>query len=123
VTIKIGAIIGKMIDSYTFGRIVVEGKSYTSDVVIFPTRVKDSWRRREGHQLCPEDIEDVLEERPETLVVGTGYHGSMRVLPETLDALKERGIEVVIKKTREACEIYNGISRSKKVIAALHLTC
>ena len=39
------------IDSYSFGRIVINGKTYTSDVIIFPDKVDASWWRKEGHLL------------------------------------------------------------------------
>ncbi|NIQ07644.1 MAG: hypothetical protein GWO20_18580, partial [Candidatus Korarchaeota archaeon] len=69
--------------------IVINGRRYTSDVIVFPDRVRDSWWRREGHRLHVEDIEGaVQEEKPEVLVVGTGYSGLMKVLPETENYLK-----------------------------------
>lgn len=113
-----------MINSYDFGRIVVDGQRYTSDVIVFPDHVKDSWWRREGHQLHVEDIERVVQkEKPDVLVVGTGYSGLMRVLPETEKYLKSNGIELIAQSTREACETFNHLVKSKKVMAALHLTC
>jgi len=113
-----------MIDSYTFGRIVIDGREYTADVIVLPDRVKSGWWRKEGHQLCTEDIEAVLREGPEALVVGTGYYGLMKVLPETRERLKKEGIRLVAEKTKEACEAYNSLLReSKKAAAALHLTC
>ncbi len=112
-----------MIDSYSFGRIVIDGKEYDADVIIFPHRVMDNWWRKEGHQLSVEDLERVFEEKPEVLVVGTGHSGLMRVLPETQERLKSEGIQLIAEKTRKACEIYNQLSKSKKVVAALHLTC
>lgn len=113
-----------MIDSYDFGQIVINGRRYTSDVIVFPDRVRDSWWRREGHQLHVEDIDRaVQEEKPEVLVVGTGHSGLMKVLPETEKYLKSKGIELIAQSTREACKTFNRIVKSKKVIAALHLTC
>ena len=113
-----------MIDSYDFGQIVINGRRYTSDVIVFPNRVRDSWWRREGHRLHVEDIEGaVQEEKPEVLVVGTGYSGLMKVLPETENYLKSKGIELIVQSTREACETFNRLVKSKRVIAALHLTC
>ncbi|UCH70221.1 MAG: Mth938-like domain-containing protein [Candidatus Bathyarchaeota archaeon] len=113
-----------MIDSYGFGRIVVDQQRYTSDVIVFADRVKDSWWRREGHRLHVEDIERVVhEEKPDVLVVGTGYSGLMKVLPETEKYLKSNGIELIAQDTREACKTFNRLVKSRKVIAALHLTC
>ena len=47
------------IDSYQFGEIVISGKEYSSDVIIFPDRVIDNWWRETGHELCLEDITEV----------------------------------------------------------------
>ena len=112
-----------MIDSYTFGKIVIDGNTYNSDVIIFPDRVDASWWRKEGHKLHIEDITEIIQEKPEVLVVGTGNTGLMRVLPETKRYIESKGLELVIEKTEEACKIFNELSKSKRVIAALHLTC
>jgi len=112
-----------MIDSYAFGKIVIDGKEYGKDVIIFPDRVKANWWRKEGHKLHVEDIEDILREEPVLVVVGTGKFGLMQVLPDTEQAIKERNIELIVGKTAKACEIYNELSRDKRVVAALHLTC
>ena len=71
-----------IIDSYRFGQIVIDGKKYTSDVIIFPDSIKDNWWKKRGHELCLEDIAEVMAKNPEVLVVGTGASGLMRVLPE-----------------------------------------
>ncbi len=112
-----------MINSYDFGRIVVDGKAYTSDVIIFPDRVKDNWWRKEGHALHIEDIETVVKEKLEVLIVGTGKYGLLTVLPETKEYIESKGIELIVEPTDKACEIYNEISKDKKAVAALHLTC
>ena len=112
-----------MIDSYQFGRIVIDGQTYTSDVIIYPHRVKDEWWRREGHRLSADDLGEVLDCQPEVMVVGTGDPGIMRVLPETEKLIESRGIKLVIQPTREACQTFNRLSSSQKVIALLHLTC
>jgi len=113
-----------MIDSYDFGQIVIDGRRYTSDVIVFRDRVRDGWWRKEGHRLYVEDIEEAVEEeKPELFVVGTGYSGLMRVLPETESYLKSKGIELIVQSTREACKTFNRLVKSKKVMGALHLTC
>lgn len=45
-----------MIDSYDFGWIIIKGKKYTRDVIVFPERVRDGWWRKKGHGLCVEDL-------------------------------------------------------------------
>jgi hypothetical protein len=112
-----------MIDSYDFGEIVIDGRRYTSDVIIYPDSVNSSWWRKEGHELCIDDLEDVPDKKPEVIVVGTGNPGLMRILSETEKLIKSKGIKLIVQPTREACKTYNQLSSSQKVIALLHLTC
>jgi len=112
-----------MIDSYEFGEIVISGRKYSSDVIVYPDRVKDDWWRKEGHQLCIDDLGDVVERNPDVIVVGIGDPGLMEILPETEEYIKSRRIELIVQSTKEACRIYNQLSSSQKVIAFLHLTC
>ena len=111
------------IDSYQFGEITINGKKYSSDVVIFPDRVKDNWYRKTGHELCLNDIVEVMAEKPEVLIVGTGASGLVKVLLETRQEAKARHIQLIAEPTSEACDIYNQLSRFQKVVAAFHITC
>ena len=112
-----------LVDSYQFGLIVVNGKKYTSDIIIFPERVRGSWWRKSGHQLCLGDIAEVMTENPEVLIVGTGASGLVRVLPEVQEELEAQGIKLIVEPTSEACNIYNQLCHSQRVIATLHITC
>ena len=38
------------IDSFNFGAITIEGRTFTTDVIVFPDRVNDDWRREEEHR-------------------------------------------------------------------------
>ena len=111
------------IDSYSFGRIVINGKTYTSDVIMYPNRVDASWWRKEGHLLQLADVADALQAKPDVLVIGTGYAGVMRVPRETVDRIASQGIEVKVERTGKAVEVYNDLQGAKTVIAALHITC
>jgi len=112
------------IEDYRFGRIVIDGRPYTSDVIVFYDRVKDGWWRNEGHELCTADLWEVVQEKPEVLVVGAGQSGSMRVLPKTEEYLEQQGVKLIVERTAEACQTFNRLCRSgEKVVAALHLAC
>jgi hypothetical protein len=111
------------ITHYSFGSITIEGKTYTSDVIIYPDKVNSSWWRKQGHYLQPVDLEDVVNAKPDVVVIGTGAVGVMQVPEETIKFLESKGIEVHVAKTAQAVEIYNSISKDKKAVAALHLTC
>lgn len=111
------------IDSYQFGLITINDKKYTSDVIIFPDSVNDSWWRKTGHELCLDDIAEVITENPEVLVVGTGASDLMKVLPEVKQVAEAQGIKLIAEATDKACHTYNQLSHSQKVVAALHITC
>jgi hypothetical protein len=112
-----------MIDGYEFGEITIDGKTYHHDVIIYKDRVDDAWRRGESHKLSLGDIAQILDKKPEILVIGTGADGVMNVPADVITSIEAKGIRVIAKKTGDACEEYNSLSPSKNVIAALHLTC
>ncbi len=112
------------IDSYEFGSITIDGKMYTSDVVIYPGRVDAAWWRKEGHRLQPADLADVVNARPGIVVVGTGYAGVMAVPEATKNFLTSKGIDVRVARTGKAVDTFNTLQGGNKVvIAALHITC
>ena len=111
------------IDSYSFGKIVINGKNYTSDVIIYPGRVDASWWRQEGHLLQLADLAEALQAKPDVLVIGTGHDGVMRVPREIIERITAQGIEVKVERTSKAVKVYNDLQGTKTVIAALHLTC
>ncbi|HET7856116.1 MAG TPA: MTH938/NDUFAF3 family protein [Gaiellaceae bacterium] len=112
----------RRIEGYSFGHVTVDGHEETKDVIVLPDRVVRGWWRREGHGLVLEDLDDVLHELPERLLIGTGAYGRMRPDPETLAALRTRGIEVEVLETGEAVARYGRLD-PRRTAAALHLTC
>jgi len=112
------------IDSYSFGHIVIDGKAYSSDVIIYGDRVDATWWRKEGHRLHPEDLVDVLNARPDILIIGTGYAGVMTVPKETIEYITAHEVEAKVERTGKAVEAFNALqAKNKHVIAALHVTC
>ncbi|MCM8766133.1 MAG: MTH938/NDUFAF3 family protein [Candidatus Omnitrophica bacterium] len=111
------------VEGYRFGEILIEDKLYRSDLIIYPHKIDASWWRKAGHILCLEDIKEVLAEKPEVIIIGTGAAGLLSVLEEVKEKTKALGIELVIHPTDKACQEYNKISKEKKTIACLHLTC
>src|SRR5712691_960655 len=94
------------IEGYRFGELVVDGEPQTRDVIVLPDRVVTDWWRGEGHRLVLADLEDVLDELPERLLVGTGAYGQMRPDPEAVEQLRERGVEVEALPTGDAVRRY-----------------
>lgn len=113
-----------MIENYSFGQMLINGKKYNSDLIIFKDYIYDSWWRKEGHNLCIDDTKEIIDEKPDTLIIGTGYYGLMKVPEELIERIKSSGIkQVIVKNTVDACNEYNKLCKKKNIIAAFHLTC
>ncbi|MCG2789253.1 MAG: MTH938/NDUFAF3 family protein [Actinomycetia bacterium] len=108
-----------MINSYSFGNITIDNQKFTKDLIIFPDHINSNWRRKTGHLLVEADITEILDYKPEVIIIGTGSRGLMKVD----DKVKNLVMELIIKKTAEAVMEYNKINTEKKTVAALHLTC
>jgi hypothetical protein len=110
------------IDHYEFGRILVDGREETKDLIVLPDRVVRNWWRRDGHALVLDDLVEVLDELPSHLVVGTGADGRMRPDPDTILQLQQRGVTVEALRTAPAVRRFGELDPAGAA-AALHLTC
>ncbi len=111
------------VQSYSFGRMVVDGEEHTKDLILLPDRVIPNWWRDEGHRLSADDLTPIFDAQPEVLVVGTGANGAMAVPRETREAVEEAGIELKGARTGEAWRMYNELQGRRTTAGAFHLTC
>jgi hypothetical protein len=110
------------IRDYRFGHVIIDGEAHARDVIVLPSRVVANWWRREGHSLVLDDLDDVIAELPGTLIVGSGASSQMRPAPKTLQALRDRGIEVEVLSTPETVRRFAECD-PEQAAATLHLTC
>jgi hypothetical protein len=112
------------IQSYSFGRMDIAGREYTSDLILYPDgRVQDSWWRESGHSLTFHDIEDLVASQPEIIVAGTGAIVIMAPVAGLSDRLEKMGIEFRAEPTGEAVRLFNELSGQRKTGGCFHLTC
>jgi hypothetical protein len=109
--------------SYKFGQIVIDDTKYNKDVIIFPDRVFANWWRKSGHRIEPDDLTEVVSAKPDVLIIGTGSFGMVTVPEETVQYIRDQGIEVFVERTKKALEHYHKLAKDRKTVAALHLTC
>jgi hypothetical protein len=102
------------IDHYEFGRIMIDGREETRDLIILPDRVVRNWWRRDGHALVLDDLGEVLDELPAHLVVWPD--------PDTIQQLQDRGVTVEALPTSQAVRRLGELDPARTA-AALHLTC
>ena len=114
----------EMITDFSFGKIVVNGKTYKNDIKIVDGRVISEWWRRSGHRVEVDDITDVLEAEPDVVVIGKGSPGLLKSTASLRDYLAGNHIELIEKKTSEAIHVFNRLfQQGKKVAAGFHISC
>ena len=114
-----------MIDDYSFGRIKVNGRVYTADImIIIDGRVVDTWWRKDGHRVEVDDIGEILAARPEVLVVGQGKPGLMKVSDGLKKELQKTKIRLIEENTPQAIQTFNRLTAEGcRVCGGFHLTC
>jgi hypothetical protein len=113
-----------MITEFSFGKIVVNGKTYTNDIKIIDGQVVSEWWRKSGHRVAVEDMTDVLAAEPEVVVIGKGSPGLLKSTASLRDHLAANHIELIEKKTSVAIDAFNGLlQRGRKVAAGFHISC
>ena len=120
-----------MIGEYKFGSIAIEGKTYTYDVEVRWTKKVLPWPRKESHVIGVEDVKRAVEQNPDTIVIGTGEAGVAKITEEAKKFIQEKGIKLVVDKTKEVAKTFNVINeeskekegKQNKVIGLFHLTC
>ncbi|MCM8772378.1 MAG: MTH938/NDUFAF3 family protein [Candidatus Omnitrophica bacterium] len=113
------------VKKYFFGSIEIEDKVYHHDVLVLPTGI-EKWWRKEGHNVCLEDLEKIWKFNPEIIIFGQGTPGLMKVSEEVKKILTDKNIEFHILPTSSAIKLWNEYIEKypdKIIIGAFHLTC
>jgi hypothetical protein len=122
------------IEHFSWGRYVICGEEHGKiqgakvgrgkDIRLIGKKVS-KWKERKGHLLSLSMITGVFDQGVEILIIGTGVNGFVECTGEVENSIRKRGIkEVVLKKTPEACRLYNSLYRNKEKVALLaHGTC
>lgn len=118
------------IDSTEFGSITVDGNAYTHDILIqlsgeVVKRKKKLSKKHYGtsHIISLDEAEFVFEKGCDTLVLGTGQYGNVKLSPEAAEFFEQHGCRVILKPTPDAIEIYNKTIGKAKAIGLFHVTC
>lgn len=112
------------IESYQFGKMVIDGIRHTNDVIIHKNKVRADWLRERSHHLTLADIPCLQEEKPDVLIIGTGKFGLVKIHKDVSDYCTENGIELIQKDSSSAVDIFNDMQDfGKHIIAVFHLTC
>jgi hypothetical protein len=113
-----------MIEHFSFGNMIVDGVTYTNDIKIIKGKVISTLWRKSGHQVNIDDIQDIIDAKPNILVLGKGKPGLMKSTPSLREFLKKNEIELIEEKTSKAIKTFNRLIKDgKNVCAGFHLSC
>ena len=113
---------GPAITSYSFGKMVIDGKTYTNELQILPNGIIKKWSPGDPHYILPADIEEILNSNIKILIIGNGANGEAAIPDETVKFIKAKDIKVHIMNTHEAVKFFNG-SAKEAMGAIFHLNC
>jgi len=110
-----------------FGEVEIEGRRYTSDIVIEAGQVerrrkKPSKQYRDEYGHTPLSAEERIPWGGSRLIVGTGEFGSLPIVPAVRAEADRRGIEIVAAPTKEALHLLRDAD-AEDVYAVVHVTC
>lgn len=116
------------IDKLSFGSIIIDGKKYSRDILIF---TDGTVKKRKGgflmfgsHNIKKEEIEELTQAGPEAIIVGTGTSGKASLATEAANWAKERNLNLLVQPSYGAVTKLNESAEQKKKVAALiHITC
>jgi len=123
-----------MIGEYRFGSIIIDGKTYNYDVEVrcldSKTEILD-WQRQESHDINVDAVKRAVEQKPDTIIIGTGESGIAKVTELAKQFIHENRIKLIIDITGEAIKTFNVIQQGSieeqgeeaNIIGLFHLTC
>jgi hypothetical protein len=110
-----------------FGSIEVDGRTYEHDIVIDQGVVRKRskkpskpYRVQFGH--TPLSADEELPWGGPRLIIGTGAHGRLPIMPEVVAEAERRNVDLVAVPTEDACRLVAGL-KPREVHAVLHVTC
>ena len=112
----------------TWGEMQVEGLDPARDMKLWPGggRAWD-WRETGTHHvpgIQVADVKELLENGARIVVLTRGMELVLQTCPETLEYLSGKGVEVHVKETNEAAQIYNELAEQGGEVGGLfHSTC
>lgn len=115
------------IRAFSWGRLEVEGHGSFKDAKLWPGGARGwDWNEtgtRHDPGIQPADIEELLDHGARVVVLSRGVNERLRVMPETLDLLRERGVEAEVLASEEAVRRYNELAGEAAVGGLIHSTC
>jgi hypothetical protein len=115
------------IEEFRFGTIVVDGRTYTRDILILPDGTvklrEDVFLNFVNHIVKQNEIIELLKANPELIVVGTGTDAKVKLSFNVERLIAESKVDLIALPSPQAIERYNQlVDKGKQVAALIHIT-
>jgi len=109
-----------MIEEYKIGRFVVDGKEFLGDLMIINNK-PHYWQTRQRRKLRIEDIKELVEEKPEVFIIGTGAGGMLEIEEKVTEYINENinNVFLIVSKNSDAIDSYNEAEKKGKKICGV----
>jgi uncharacterized protein len=108
-----------VIRGYGPGEVAVGNRIYRSSLLVTPGGVRPDWGPQAADEISSTHLAEILEHRPELLILGTGaaqVFPARRLFADLMDA----GVGYEVMDTAAACRTYNILlGEGRRVVAAL----
>ncbi len=110
---------GYTVHSYTDEEIRIAGKNYRQSLILAPDQIVENWSVTDADLLEEEQLQQILELKPEIVLLGTGKQRVMFNTTEKMQLLMLfPGMEMM--ETAAACRTYNLLAaEGRRVVAGL----
>ena len=114
--------------SLKWGKMEVETLGRGKDFKLWPGGGKDwNWQEhgtRHSPGIQKGDCEELLEHGCNVVVLSKGMFKRLKITPQALEYLEEKGVEVVTEDTKSAVKTYNSLAEEGRRVGGLfHTTC
>ena len=116
------------IRSLAWGRIEVEGVyAPYKDAKLWPGGSREwDWNEtgtRHEPGIQPADVQELLVNGATAIILSRGIQRRLKVRPDTLALLEEKGVPAHVLPTEEAVRLYNELREEETIGGLFHSTC
>lgn len=117
------------INSTKFGSVTIDDKKYFQVLIIGNKVIERDYEKLKklfntSHEIGEWEINELLENNPEIIIIGTGQDGYLNVGENLPKKAEESNVEIIFDITPKAIQIYNEKTKAgQRVNALIHTTC
>lgn len=111
---------GHVITGYELDAFYIDKQPYYQSLILTPDDIITSWQRSHVSEITEADLPQILESKPEIVLLGTG---KQIVFPDAkiTHFFQKQGIGFEYMNTAAACRTYNVLSSENRRVAAMLL--